>query len=45
MEVAQVTRKHCVRLRASICSRFDKRAKQDVRDKNEVVNSIPPTDR
>ena len=45
MEVAQVTGKHRVRLRASICSRFDKRAEQDVRNKNEVVNSVPPTDR
>jgi len=31
-------------LRASICGRFDKRAEQDVRDKNEVVNGISPTD-
>ena len=31
-------------MRASICGRFDKRAEQDVRDKNEVVNGISSTD-
>ena len=45
MEVAQITGKHSVRLRTSICSGFDKRVKQDVRDKDEVVDSIPSTDR
>jgi len=27
----------------SICGRFDERVKQDVRNKDEVVNSVPPT--
>ena len=45
MEVARVTKKHHVGLRASICSRIDKRAEQNVRNRNEVVNSIPLTDK
>ena len=44
IKVAQVTGKHCVRSRASICGRFDKRVDQDFRDKDEVVNSIPSID-
>ena len=44
MEVAQITGKHSVRSRTSICSRFDERVEQDVRDKDKIVNSIPPTD-
>jgi len=45
MEVARITRKYCVRLRASIHSGFDKRVEQDVRDKDKVVNSVPLIDR
>ena len=44
MEVVQVTGKHCVGSRASICGRFDKRVEQDVRNKDEVVNGVPLTD-
>ena len=34
---------YCVGSRTSVHSRFDKRVEQNVRDKDEVVNSIPPT--
>ena len=44
MEIAQITRKHSVGLRTLICSGFDKRVEQDVRNKDEVVDGIPPTD-
>ena len=45
MEATWITREYCVGLRTSVCSRFDKRVEQDVRDKDEVVNSIPSTNR
>ena len=45
IEVAWITGKHSVRSRTSICGRFDERVEQDVRNKDEVINSIPPTDR
>jgi len=41
MEVAWITRKHNIRSRTSICGKFDKRVKQDVRNKDKVVNSVP----
>ena len=44
MEVAQITREHSIRSETSICGGFDKGIEQDVRNKNEVVNSVPPTD-
>ena len=31
-------------MRISIHGRFDERVEQDVRDKDEVVDGIPPTD-
>ena len=43
MEVAWITRKHSIRLGTPICGRFDERVEQDVRNKDEVVDSIPPT--
>ena len=43
MKVAWITRKHSIGPGTSICSRFDKRVEQDVRNKDEVVNGIPPT--
>jgi len=43
MKVARITGKHCVGSRASICGRFDKRVEQDVRNKDEVVNGVLPT--
>jgi len=45
MEIAQITRKHSVRLRTSIRGGFDEKVEQDVRNKDEVVDGIPPTDR
>ena len=30
---------------ASVCSRINEGVKQDVRNRNKVVDSIPPTDR
>ena len=43
MEVAWITGKHSIRSGTSICGRFDKRVKQDVRNKDKVVDGIPPT--
>ena len=34
-----------IRSEISICGRFDKRVEQDVRNKDEVVDSIPSTNR
>ena len=45
MEVVQITREHSIRLGTSICGRFDKRVEQDVRNKDKVVDGIPPTNR
>ena len=42
MEIVQITREHSISSGTSICSRFDKRVEQDVRNKDEVVDSIPP---
>jgi len=43
MKVVWITRKHSIGLGTSICSRFDERVEQDVRNKDKVVNGIPPT--
>ena len=43
MEVAWVTREHSIGLETSICGRFDERVEQDVRNRDEVVDSILPT--
>ena len=45
MEVAWITRKHSIRSETSICGRFDERVEQNIRNKDEVVNGIPPTNR
>ena len=45
MEVAWITRKCGVGQRTSVCSRVDKGVESDVGNKDEVVNSILPTDR
>ena len=43
MEVAWIAGEYSVRLRTSICSRIDKGVKQNVGNKDKVVNSVPPT--
>ena len=45
MEVTWVAGKYSIKQRASVCSGVDKGVKQDARDTDEVVNSVPPTDR
>ena len=45
MKVAWIAREYSVRLRTSICGRIDKEVKQNVGDKDKVVNSVPPTNR
>ena len=45
MEVTWIAREYCVRLRTLFCGGFDKRVEQDVRDKDKVVNGVPPTNR
>ena len=32
-------------MRTLFCGGFDKRVEQDVRDKDKVVNGVPPTNR
>ena len=45
METAWVTRKCGVRQRTPVCSRTDQRVELNARNRNEVVNSVPPTNR
>jgi len=45
MEVTWIAGEYCVRSRTSAHSGVDKRVEQDVRNKDEVVNGIPPTNR
>ena len=45
MEVARVTGECGVGSRTSVCSGIDKGVESDVGDKDEVVDSVPPTDR
>jgi len=45
MEVAQIARDHGVRQETLICSRIDERTKQDTRNRNKTINSVPPTNR
>ena len=45
MEVIQVARKCGIRQEASVCSGVDEGVEQDVGNRDEVVDGIPPTDR
>jgi len=45
MEVARIIREHSIGSGTSICSGFDKRVEQDVRNKDKVVSGIPSTNR
>ena len=44
MEIVWITRKHSVRSRTLIHSGFDERVEQDIRNKDKVVDGVPPTD-
>jgi len=43
MEVAWITRECSIGSGTSICSRFNERVEQDARNKNEVIDGVPPT--
>jgi len=43
MKVVWIAREYSVRLKTSICGGIDKGVKQNVGDKDKVVNSVPPT--
>jgi len=43
MKVAQITKECSIGSGTSICSRFNERVEQDARNKDEVVDSVPPT--
>ena len=45
MKAVQITRKCGVRQKTSVCGRTDQRVEPNAGNRNEVVNSIPPTDR
>jgi len=45
VDAAQVIRKCHIRQKTLVCSRIDEGVKQNVRNKNEIVDSIPPIDR
>ena len=44
MEVTRTARKHNIRLGSTICSRVNEGAELDAGDRDETVDSIPPTD-
>ena len=43
MEVTRTARKHNIRLGSTICSRTNERVEQNVGNRDEAGNSIPPT--
>ena len=45
MEVVQATGECNIGQRATVCSGVNERVKSDVRNRNKVINGIPPTDR
>jgi len=45
VEAAWVTRKYYFRQRILVCSRINKRVERDVRNQEQIVDGIPPTDR